>query len=119
MLMFFSRLFLVFLLSTFLWGCSFGTHTISVSTDPTNAKVYQEGRLVGETPHNFPLPWRIIGGYWESPVPIRIEKEGYKTLNTFLRRVWNYPPEPPNWLEGSEFGNGNTYFLHLKLEPEK
>jgi hypothetical protein len=109
----------VILLSFTVNGCAFGTHTIVVSTEPAGAKLYNDGQYCGETPISVGLPWYGLIGYWDATVPIKIEKEGYQTKDTTLRRIWNNDPEKPNWHIGSEFGNGNTYYMHLDLEPQK
>jgi len=97
-------------------GCASGTHTLRVRTEPEGARLYHKGKLLGVTPVSVPQRWYMIGNYWESSVPVRIEKEGFRTLETHLHHRMGARNGTPNWKKGSEFGRGNTYFLFLKLE---
>lgn len=55
--------------------------TTMIQTIPSGAKVYVDGTVYGETPCAY-TDTKIVG----SKTSIRLEKEGYETLNTMLVR---------------------------------
>jgi hypothetical protein len=101
-------------------GCV-GTSALRISTVPPDAKVYANGRLVGQSPTNIPVHWGyyILYSHCDKTL-VRIEKDGYQTLETLVTRATlghrnrsgNYTPE-------SEFGKGRTYPFVFQLHPEK
>jgi len=109
-----------------LGGCFGGqaSHTVRILSIPSGAKVYLNDNYVGTTPlsleHDryFFFKWNPYtytkeassGGF--EPRTIRLEKEGYKTVEKTYK-LGDLKSEP-----GSEFGWGNTYFLTITLEKE-
>lgn len=63
----------------FLSGCASST---LITSDPSGAKLYVDGRHVGSTPYNY-TDTKIVG----SKTTLRLEKEGYEPLNTFFSRT--------------------------------
>ena len=70
-----SFLLAISILST---GCS---STTLIKTDPPDAKLYMNDELMGRTPYSY-TDKKIAG----SQTQIRIEKEGYDTFYTTLKR---------------------------------
>ena len=68
----------VLLLSFVMISCS---STTMITSDPPGAKLYINGMSVGNTPYMH-SDTRIVG----SMLMIKLEKEGYEPLNTFITR---------------------------------
>ena len=60
------------------------SHRVTFNTQPPGAKVYVDGNLIGVSPASFVEKSGFGKGY-----SIRIEKEGYQTLNTSEKQVIN------------------------------
>jgi len=96
-------------------GCATGRHTVRVHSEPAGARLYQEGELLGTTPVSIPWRWYLVGMPWlETLPPVRLEMEGYETLETHLPLPFG---QPDRWSDGSEFGWGRTAEVELKLKP--
>lgn len=52
-----------------------------IQSEPNGAKVYMNGEYKGTTPYSY-TDTKIVG----SSTQLRVEKEGYETLNTILTR---------------------------------
>lgn len=63
----------------FLSGCASST---LITSDPSGAKLFIDGRHVGATPFIY-SDTKIVG----SKTTVRLEKEGYEPLNTFFTRT--------------------------------
>ena len=101
-------------------GCV-GTSALRISTVPAGAKLYANGKYVGETPKDIPVTWGYYVLYSRcDATQIKIEKEGFKpyqsdiTESTLGRRNRNgaYLPDSP-------FGPGRTYPYVINLQPVK
>ena len=55
--------------------------TTMIRSTPSGAKVYLDGEIVGKTPYSH-TDTKIVG----STTSVRLEKEGYETLNTSFSR---------------------------------
>jgi hypothetical protein len=64
--------------SVFLVNCS---STTMIQSDPPRAKLYLDGKLVGQTPY-LHRDSRIVG----SSMEVKIEKDGYRPLITTIRK---------------------------------
>lgn len=70
---------IIFAVLVFLSGCASST---LITSDPSGAKLYVDGRHVGSTPFMY-SDTKIVG----SKTTLRIEKDGFEPLNTFFTRT--------------------------------
>ena len=60
------------------------SHRVTLNTNPPGAKVYVDGQLIGVSPASF-----VEKSGFGKTYQIKIEKEGYQTMNTTEKQVIN------------------------------
>jgi len=66
---------------------------------------------------NVPVRWYFVGAGWLASVPIRLEKEGYVPVDTYLHPPVDRMDQPSKWHDGSAFGRGKTADVRIELTP--
>ena len=101
-------------------GCV-GTNAIRISTVPNAAKVYANGRYLGEAPVSVPSKW-WAGPFYQGgdTVSVRLEKQGYRVFEKNVPWSELYHRYYQNdFTGGSEFGWGHTFPYTFHLETSE
>jgi hypothetical protein len=101
-------------------GCV-GTSALRISSVPDGAKLYANGKYVGETPASVPVDWGYFVVYGHCDMTqIRLEKPGYQAAERKVTRLeLGHRNRNGAYLRGSEFGRGRTYPYVFALQPAK
>ena len=75
---------LIAIFAVLAFGAVACSHRVTINTNPPGAKVYVDGNLIGVSPASFVEK----SGFGKS-YQLKVEKEGYQTLNTTEKQTVN------------------------------